>query len=80
MMAETILKPKPDELTHAEKQVLGFLGERGYPRPGSFFCALIDAMFRADTTNMWKLETAYPELVGAVRAWQHGDLHERSKK
>lgn len=66
-----------EELTTAEKQVLGFLGHThidGVSEPGSFTCKLIDAMFSADNKNSSKLKKVYPDLMQAVNDWRFGDL------
>jgi len=66
-------------ITDAEQQVLWVLseGRRGHP-PAGFHAALIRAIFCADANNRDKLRTVYSELVGAVEAWQNGDLYKRA--
>lgn len=71
-----------DGVTKAEAQVLWVcLGEslaigtvhkcRHAMQPGSFFAALISAMFKADDQNRAKLALGFPEHVAAVEKWRH---------
>ena len=65
-------------ITKEEIHVLGFLGEKGGMKAGSFTNALIDAIFKADHEHLGKLHTVYPEYVDAVKSWMYGDLAERA--
>ena len=59
----------------AQYQVLNVMAGAGFP-PGSFNRAIIDAAMRADSKNTELLRLGFPELVGAVRAWQAGENKE----
>ena len=63
-----------DDSDYVQRAVLGFMGYKPtfYPKPGSFFCSLIDACMRADKNNIEKLRLGFPVVVGAVRAYQTG--------
>lgn len=50
--------------------VLRQFGDLAWPRPGSFYEALVDTVARADAVNQARLALAYPELVGLVRTAQ----------
>lgn len=67
------------KLTKEELMVLGFLGlelpaSNPAPKPGNFYCLLIEAMFHADLVNRAKFRLAFPELMDAVNSWKEGDL------
>lgn len=67
------------KLTKEELMVLGFLGlelpaSNPAPKPGNFYCLLIETMFHADRVNRVKLRSAFPELMDAVNSWKEGDL------
>lgn len=51
--------------------VLRQFGDLNWPKPGSFYEALVDTIARADPRHQSKLAVAYPELVTFVRMAQH---------
>jgi hypothetical protein len=66
----------PEQITQeAAQRVLAVLSPvYRYPMPGSFFEALIEAMFKADAHNLQQLSLAFPGEATAVWAW--GNHHD----
>ena len=70
------------EITKEEAQVFWVAWDKHPPaiEPGDFRKMLIEAFFRADHENFAKLESVFPEVAAAVKAWSHGDLAQRVKE
>jgi len=63
------------KFTEAEVTICMKLSENS--AVGGFHHALIEAISRADLSNLRKIEHGFPELVEAYNAWIGGDLAER---
>ncbi len=71
-------KPLDVPLTEVELNVVNVkLDEKAGIQPGSFYKAMIEAIFAADETHKWMLHEQLPELVDAVNAYQLGNLSDR---
>ncbi len=53
------------------RKLLGFFNEPGGYTPGGFSSALIEAMLRADQTNLALLRVVYPSLGLAVHLYKN---------
>lgn len=75
------LNSKTITFTLAELHVIHFVydEEMGLPA-GSFFTAMMAAMFKAHPLEFRRLALLYPELCNAITAYRYGDLIERVEK
>lgn len=74
-------KPIDEPLSHVELQVVHVVLGEGYGyAPGSFFEALIHAMFLADPINLARLGILFDEYATAVQSYTLGNLHQRAMR
>ena len=62
-----------DDVTEAANHVLNFFSQGGYPG-GSFTLALLDAMGRADPTNLRRIGLGFPIQVGCYMLAMEGNF------
>ncbi len=64
-------------LSQGEKD---YIFDEQYHNAGDFMIAIWEAIARADSGNLARLRSGFPEEVDAYIAWTQGDLYERASE